>query len=116
MRPFSAGITNVSNAFAGVGNPLVVVLDWKTGKPRQLKPKEEFQGTAWGVAFHPAGYVIAAGGVMTAQPVLADLLRTELLRRDGALRLHVLDEPPVVGALALALARRDSLSPRKVLS
>lgn len=60
--------------------------------------------------------VIAAGGVMTAQPVLADLLRTELQRRHGALRLHVLDEPPVVGALALAVARRDSLSPRKVLS
>ncbi|MEW1834754.1 BadF/BadG/BcrA/BcrD ATPase family protein [Microbacterium sp. NPDC079995] len=60
--------------------------------------------------------VIAAGGVMTAQPLLADLLRTELRTRDGALRLHVLDEPPVVGALALAAARRDQLSPRKVLS
>jgi len=57
-----AGITNVSNAFAGVGNPLVVVLDWKDGKPRQLKPKDAFQGTAWGVAFHPAGFVLAAGG------------------------------------------------------
>jgi WD40 repeat protein len=56
------GITNVSNAFAGVGNPLVVVFDWKDGKPRQLKPKDAFQGTAWGVAFHPAGFVIAAGG------------------------------------------------------
>ena len=56
------GITNVSNAFAGVGNPLVVVLDWKGGKPRQLKPKDAFQGTAWGVAFHPAGFVVAAGG------------------------------------------------------
>ena len=57
-----AGITNVSNAFAGVGNPAVVVFDWKDGKSKLLKPKDAFQGTAWGVAFHPAGFVIAAGG------------------------------------------------------
>jgi len=56
------GITNVSNAFAGVGNPAVVVFDWKDGKPRVLKPKDVFQGTAWGVAFHPAGFILAAGG------------------------------------------------------
>ena len=56
------GISNVSNAFAGVGNPLVLVFDWKDGKAKPLKPKEGFQGTAWGVAFHPAGYVIAGGG------------------------------------------------------
>ena len=60
-NPF-AGISNVSNAFAGVGNPLVVLFDWKAGTSKQLKPKEAFQGTMWGVAFHPAGYVIAAGG------------------------------------------------------
>jgi hypothetical protein len=57
-----AGITNVSNAFAGVGNPAVVLFDWKEGKSRVLKTKEAFQGTAWGVAFHPAGFVIAGGG------------------------------------------------------
>jgi WD40 repeat protein len=56
------GITNVSNAFAGVGNPLVVLFDWKDGKAKQLKPKEAFQGTGWGVAVHPAGFVVAAGG------------------------------------------------------
>ncbi len=56
------GITDVSNAFAGVGNPLVVVIDWEAGKSRQLRPKDAFQGTAWGVGFHPAGYVVAAGG------------------------------------------------------
>ena len=27
-----SGITNVSNAFAGVGNPAVVLIDWKSGK------------------------------------------------------------------------------------
>jgi WD40 repeat protein len=57
-----AGITNVSNAFAGVGNPLVVVFDWADGKAKQLKPKDAFQGTMWGVAFHPGGFVMAAGG------------------------------------------------------
>lgn len=56
------GITNVTNAFAGVGNPAVVVIDWKDGKPKLFKPKDTFQGTAWGVAFHPSGAVIAAGG------------------------------------------------------
>ena len=57
-----AGISNVSNAFAGVGNPLVVLVDWKAGTSKQLKPKEGFQGTMWGVGFHPEGHVIAAGG------------------------------------------------------
>ena len=56
------GITNVSNAFAGVGNPAVVLIDWKEGKTRLLKTKTAFQGTAWGVVFHPSGAVIAAGG------------------------------------------------------
>jgi WD40 repeat protein len=58
-----AGITNVSNAFAGVGNPLVVLFDWQTGKTKQmLRPQAPFQGTAWGVGIHPAGHVVAAGG------------------------------------------------------
>jgi WD40 repeat protein len=58
-----AGITNVSNAFAGVGNPLVVLFDWKTGKRKQLlRPKVNFQGTAWGVAFHPQGFLLGTGG------------------------------------------------------
>jgi WD40 repeat protein len=56
------GITNVSNAFAGVGNPLVILFDWKDGKAKQLKPKEGYQGTGWGVAVHPAGFAVAAGG------------------------------------------------------
>lgn len=56
------GITNVSNAFAGVGNPAVVVIDWAKGTAALLKTKEAFQGTAWGVAFHPLGGLLAAGG------------------------------------------------------
>ncbi len=58
-----AGITEVTNAFAGVGKPLVVLFDWLAGKRRQaLVPKENFQGTAWGVAFHSLGFIIGAGG------------------------------------------------------
>src|SRR5262249_60329727 len=58
-----AGITDVTNAFAGVGKPLVVLFDWQTGKRKQLLvPKENFQGTAWGVAFHPTGGFVAGVG------------------------------------------------------
>ncbi len=59
----SAGITNVSNAFAGVGNPAVVLFDWQTGQRRQLlRPRQSFRGTAWGVRFHPNGFLASAGG------------------------------------------------------
>src|SRR5205814_704984 len=45
------------------GKPLVVLFDWQTGKHKQLlRPRENFQGTAWGVAFHPSGAVVGAGG------------------------------------------------------
>jgi WD40 repeat protein len=58
-----AGITEVTNAFAGVGKPLVVLFDWSTGKPKQLlRPKEAFQGTSWGVVCHPSGWLAAVGG------------------------------------------------------
>jgi WD40 repeat protein len=57
------GITNVTNAFAGVGNPAVVLFDWATGKRKPiLQPQPAFQGTGWGVVFHPKGFVAAAGG------------------------------------------------------
>jgi WD40 repeat protein len=57
------GITDVTNAFAGIGKPLVVLFDWQAGKQKLLlRPKEAFQGTVWGVAFHPAGFLAAVGG------------------------------------------------------
>ena len=57
------GITNVSNAFAGVGNPLYVVANWTTGEIRaELKPKEAFQGTGWGVCWHRAGFILGTAG------------------------------------------------------
>jgi WD40 repeat protein len=57
------GITNVSNAFAGIGNPAVVLFDWQTGSRTQiLRPQPNFQGTGWGVIYHPTGFVAAVGG------------------------------------------------------
>lgn len=61
-RLVCCGITNVSNAFAGVGNPIVVQFSWKDGAAKQFKPKDAVQGTAWGVGIHPSGWVISAGG------------------------------------------------------
>ncbi len=58
-----AGITDVSNAFAGIGRPVIVLFDWATGARRHLlRPQANFQGTAWGVSFHPAGYIVGVGG------------------------------------------------------
>jgi len=57
-----SGITNVTNAFAGVGNPGVIAFGWADGKPKVLKPKETYQGTAWGVGTLPGGVTVAAGG------------------------------------------------------
>lgn len=58
------GITEVSNAFAGIGVPAVVLFDWESGKQvKLLKPKDNFQGSIWGVRFHPSGeFLIGAGG------------------------------------------------------
>jgi WD40 repeat protein len=57
------GITNVTNAFAGVGNPAAVVFDWSNGQRRQiLRPQAPFQGTGWGVAYHPSGFILGAAG------------------------------------------------------
>ena len=58
-----AGITDVSNAFAGIGKAAIVLFDWQTGQRKQLlRPKEDFQGTAWGVVFHPDGFLAGVGG------------------------------------------------------
>jgi WD40 repeat protein len=88
------GITNVSNAFAGVGNPAVVLIDWTEGKGRLLKLKDAFQGTAWGVCFHPLGGVIAAGG--------AGQGRVWFWKHDDT-NVHVLNVPANCRDLTLSL-------------
>jgi len=57
------GITNVTNAFAGIGNPAIELLDVAAGKiVRQLEPKEKLNGVAWGVCRHPDGFWIGLTG------------------------------------------------------
>ena len=62
-RFFAGGITNVSNAFAGVGNPIIVQVDWEQGKDVVTHlSKGGIQGTAWGLMPHPEGFLIGATG------------------------------------------------------
>ncbi|MDX1944484.1 MAG: WD40 repeat domain-containing protein, partial [Pirellulaceae bacterium] len=57
------GITNVTNAFAGIGNPTIVVLDWETAKPVvQYESKAKVQGVAWGIRHHPDGFWVGLSG------------------------------------------------------
>ena len=57
------GITNVSNAFAGVGEIAIALVDPTTGViERILESKEKTRGTIWGVAYHPSGYWIGVSG------------------------------------------------------
>lgn len=59
----AGGITNVSNAFAGVGNPAIVLFDWESGKEQVTHlSKGGVQGVAWGLAVHPDGFTIGATG------------------------------------------------------
>ena len=60
----AGGITDVTNAFAGVGVPCVVLFDWESGKQlKVMKPKDAFQGSIYGVRFSPAGdFIVGAGG------------------------------------------------------
>lgn len=57
------GITGVTNAFAGVGHPLVVVFDWESGKATERHTsKDKLKGVAWGFCFHPQGFRVGAVG------------------------------------------------------
>ncbi|HXD88997.1 MAG TPA: hypothetical protein VN641_21075 [Urbifossiella sp.] len=98
-----AGITNVSNAFAGVGNPVVMLFDWKSGQAKQLKPKEGFQGTMWGMAFHPSGYAIAAAGGSAG--------RLWFWKKDELVSSHTVNAPASARDMALdPLGRRVALA------
>lgn len=84
-----SGITNVSNAFAGVGNPSVVVFDWEAGKQQiEHLTAKKVQGVAWGVKIHPSGLRIAAiggrgGYLMFWKPDGAEEFSSLKLARDG---------------------------------
>jgi len=59
----AGGITNVTNAFAGIGNAAWVVVNFADGKQLVTHVgKEKVNGTAWGVEWHPGGYWVGAAG------------------------------------------------------
>jgi WD40 repeat protein len=58
-----AGIAEVTNPFAGIGQPLVLVFDSQSGKFLQKHgSKEKKHGSVAAVHLHPAGFVLAAVG------------------------------------------------------
>ncbi len=62
-RLAGSGITNVTNAFAGVGNPVIVEFDWESAKETvQHVSKGKLRGAAWNLALHPDGTVIGISG------------------------------------------------------
>ncbi|MCB9938973.1 MAG: hypothetical protein H6823_12065 [Planctomycetaceae bacterium] len=62
-RLAGSGITEVTNAFAGIGNPAVVVYDWESGELKlQHESKGKLKGVGWGVVFHPDDFVIGISG------------------------------------------------------
>jgi WD40 repeat protein len=55
-----AGLTEVTNAFGGVHKPIVLLMDWESGEFKK-KLKIDSRGMAWGIRFHPEGFLVGAG-------------------------------------------------------
>jgi len=59
----AGGITKVTNAFAGIGNPAVAEIDWESGKLKVLHTgKEAVSGVIWGLAQHVDGFWVGISG------------------------------------------------------
>ena len=57
------GITKVSNAFAGVGEIIVALVNPADGKlDLVLQSKDKTTGTTWGLAWHPDGFWVGLSG------------------------------------------------------
>ena len=57
------GISNVTNAFAGVGETVIALVSVKQAKLlRVMRPKKKTKGTMWGVTHHPDGFWIGLSG------------------------------------------------------
>lgn len=60
-----AGATG-DKGIAHSGSARVLLFDWKSGEQTDLfRPEKEVIATAWGVRFHPDGFVVASGGSRT---------------------------------------------------
>jgi len=117
------GATGVKG-IAHSGNARVLLFDWKSGELLQeLKPEKDEITTAWGVRFHPDGFIVASGGSRTGgflwfwqpdQPVAFHMLKFKqrapgfdldlspngktlaVANHDGTLRLYEMLPEPVV--------------------
>ena len=57
------GISEVTNAFAGLGNPLAVVFDYESGAKQQSHAtSKKLRGPLWNVKFAREGFLIGASG------------------------------------------------------
>ena len=112
------GMTNVTNAFAGIGNPSIVVFDWEKGEPEiEQLSKGKLRGIAWGVAIHPDGTTIGGiggqgGYLLFWKPgeadefhqlklkdtvrdldLCSDGLQLATAHFDGHVRIHLMEKP-----------------------
>lgn len=61
-----AGATGEDKGIAHSGNARVLLFDWESGKlQNELRPEKKEVCTAWGVCFHPDGFIVASGGSRT---------------------------------------------------
>ena len=137
----SAGITKVTNSFAGVQDPIIVLFDWKTGKEvKQLKSDDDnVKGIAWGVRFHPDNFIIAAiadrtgkGELWFARPeeektfhtmklpsaargldLLSDNLRMAVAHADGHARIYRMTAKPPADKVPAETTPTEKAAPAK---
>lgn len=55
------GLTEVTNAFAGVHKPMVLLVDWDKFEHRHKWKDDAYKGMVWGVCEHPHGFLVASG-------------------------------------------------------
>lgn len=61
-----AGATGDDRGIAHSGDARVLLFDWDSGLlQRELRPEKKEVCTAWGVLFHPDGFIVGSGGSRT---------------------------------------------------
>lgn len=61
-----AGATGDDKGIAHSGDARVLLFDWESGKlQNELRAEKKEVCTAWGVKFHPDGFIVASGGSRT---------------------------------------------------
>ena len=80
-----AGITNVVNSFAGQQDPIICLVDWKSQEIQShLRTKSNSPGVAWGVRFHPDGFVVGAMGNQNGKGTVEFWSLTEEVAEDDS--------------------------------